>query len=328
MLKSNAEILLEVKNLTLELENFGKSIPILKNVDFSIHSNEVVALVGESGCGKSMTAMSIMKLLKSPPAKYSSGHILFNNEDLLSFSENRLREIRGNKISMIFQEPMISLNPIMTIESQIAECIKIHNKFSKHEINNRVINLLEQVHIPSAKERLKSYPSQFSGGMRQRIMIAMAVSCDPYLLIADEPTTALDVTIQAQILDLLMNFRQKNGMSILLITHDLGVVAEFADRIMVMYAGEIVEKADTLELFHSPKHPYTQGLLNSLPKLNDNRERLSTINGYVPSMGRLPNGCRFHTRCKYEMAICKESSPEIREIQDGHYVKCFYDIDS
>jgi peptide/nickel transport system ATP-binding protein len=319
----DSDELLRIENLSLEFETVESSIQALNHISFSINKDEIVALVGESGCGKSVTAMSIMRLLKTPPARYIEGRILFNGEDLLAASDRRLREIRGNKISMIFQEPMTSLNPIMTIESQVAESLSIHTIASKKEIKNKVVELLQKVRIPSASERVKSYPTQFSGGMRQRVMIAMAISCNPDLLIADEPTTALDVTIQAQILELLRQLKQETHMSILLITHDLGVVAEFADRVMVMYAGEIVEMARTIELFRSPQHPYTQGLLNSLPKLNDKAERLSAIPGYVPSLSRLPSGCRFHPRCKYALPICSSSSPEIKHIADGHLVRCF-----
>jgi len=317
------ELLLHIEDLSLEFETIESSVKVLKNVGFSIRRNEIVALVGESGCGKSVTAMSIMRLLRTPPARYTGGRILFNEQDLLTVSEREMREIRGNKISMIFQEPMTSLNPVMTIEAQVAESLDIHQSLSKSETTEKVVDLLQKVRIPSARERLKNYPTQFSGGMRQRIMIAMAISCDPDLLIADEPTTALDVTIQAQILELLAQLKEETHMSILLITHDLGVVAEFADRVIVMYAGEIVEEAVTLELYKNPKHPYTKGLLNSLPKLGDDAPRLSAIDGYVPSLSKLPSGCPFHPRCPYAMPKCSQDVPMVKEVEPNHLVRCF-----
>lgn len=317
------EPLLHIEDLSLEFETVESSVKVLKKVGFSIRRDEIVALVGESGCGKSVTAMSIMRLLRTPPARYTGGKVLFSGQDLLTVSEREMREIRGNKISMIFQEPMTSLNPVMTIEAQVAESLDIHQSLSRSETTEKVVDLLQKVRIPSARERLKNYPTQFSGGMRQRIMIAMAISCDPDLLIADEPTTALDVTIQAQILELLAQLKEETHMSILLITHDLGVVAEFADRVIVMYAGEIVEEAVTLELYKNPKHPYTKGLLNSLPKLGDDAPRLSAIDGYVPSLSKLPSGCPFHPRCSHAMPRCSQKAPILKEVEPNHLVRCF-----
>ncbi len=315
--------LLSVEHLSLSFETTESSVVVLDDISLAIGKDEIVALVGESGCGKSVTAMSIMRLLHSPPAQYKGGNIYFQGEDLLKSSDRHLRDIRGNRISMIFQEPMTSLNPVLTIGDQVAESLTLHNKLTKEETLKAVVDLLEKVRIPGARQRLKSFPTQYSGGMRQRIMIAMAISCKPDLLIADEPTTALDVTIQAQILELLKTLKRETSMSILLITHDLGVVAEFSERIIVMYAGQIVESASTRELFKTPLHPYTQGLLNSLPKLHNLETRLKTIEGYVPSLGKLPVGCHFHPRCSHVMPICRESCPPIIEIKQGHTCRCF-----
>ncbi len=296
--------------------------PILDKVSYSVGQNEILAVVGESGCGKSVTAMSIMRLLRTPPAQYLGGEILFHGEDMLTMEPKALRNIRGNKISMIFQEPLTSLNPVLTIGAQVGEALSLHGNFSREEIRRKSIELLEQVRIPSAEKRLKSYPGQFSGGMRQRIMIAMAIACRPELLIADEPTTALDVTSQAQILKLLKQLQAEEKMSIILITHDLGVVAEFAQRVVVMYAGQIVEGAPTRELFKNPLHPYTQGLLNSLPKLGPAAGReLTTIEGSVPSARNMPKGCRFNPRCPHAMPICAQQEPPMVSFA-GRQCKC------
>lgn len=295
--------------------------PILDKVSFSVARNEILAVVGESGCGKSVTAMSVMRLLKTPPAQYLGGSILFHNQDLLKLPTKQLRQIRGNKISMIFQEPLTSLNPVMTIGDQVAEAISLHTNLNKKEIEARTIELLHNVRIPSPETRLKNYPGQYSGGMRQRIMIAMAIACNPEILIADEPTTALDVTIQAQILKLLKTLQKETGMSIILITHDLGVVAESAHRVVVMYAGQIIEVATTKELFSRPLHPYSQGLLESLPKVNHTEDKLKTIEGSVPGARNMPRGCRFHPRCSHVMPVCVETEPEMMSM-DGRLCKC------
>lgn len=316
------EKLLEIKNLSVGFTSENGVKPILNNINLQIDKNEIVALVGESGCGKSVTAKSIIRLLKTPPTVYMNGSIMFNDKDLLEIDEKALRKIRGNQISMIFQEPLTSLNPVLTIGNQVGEAISLHQKLSRREIKEKTIEMLEKVKIPSPEKRLNSYPGQFSGGMRQRIMIAMAIACQPQLLIADEPTTALDVTIQAQILKLMKQVQEDSKMSIMLITHDLGVVAEFAQRVVVMYAGQIVETALTKELFKNPQHPYTKGLLKSLPKLNDSNNRLDTIEGSVPTVKNMPKGCRFHPRCPYAMEECVNVEPEIYQLDDKHTCKC------
>lgn len=315
------EPILKIKDLSLGFGGTRLVTPILDKVSFSVTRNEILAVVGESGCGKSVTAMSIMRLLKTPPAQYLGGSIIFHNEDLLKLPPNQLRKIRGNKISMIFQEPLTSLNPVMTIGDQVAEAISLHTDLNKKEIKARTIELLQNVRIPAPETRLNNYPGQYSGGMRQRIMIAMAIACNPEILIADEPTTALDVTIQAQILKLLKTLQKETDMSIILITHDLGVVAESAHRVVVMYAGQILEVATTKELFSKPLHPYSQGLLESLPKINPTGEKLKTIEGSVPGARNMPKGCRFHPRCSFVMPICVETEPEMVSV-DGRLCKC------
>ena len=316
------DIILEIDNLSLGFGKKTKVSKILDRVSFSIQKNERLALVGESGCGKSITAMSVMRLLKTPPAQYLGGSINFHGKDLLRMTSKQLQNICGNKISMIFQEPLTSLNPIMTIGGQVGEALILHNKYSKAEVHQKSIELLKSVRIPSPESRLKNYPGQYSGGMRQRVMIAMAIACHPEVLIADEPTTALDVTIQAQILKLLKELQNEEEMSIILITHDLGVVAEFADRVVVMYAGQILEEASTKELFRNPLHPYTQGLLDSLPKVDSGKRKLKAIKGNVPTANNMPNGCRFHPRCPHVMQICIDSEPEMIDKGD-HKCKCF-----
>lgn len=319
----NQEIL-QIKDLSMGFESRSRMTPILDRVSLSVHKNEIVAIVGESGCGKSVTAKSIMRLLKTPPAKYTDGEILFHGEDLLGMNEKQLCSIRGDRISMIFQEPLTSLNPVLTIGDQIGEVFRLHTNMTRAQIRTETIELLKKVRIPSPETRLKSYPGQFSGGMRQRIMIAMAIACKPEMLIADEPTTALDVTIQAQILALIKQISRQTQMSCILITHDLGVVAEFAQRVLVMYAGQLIEQADTVELFGSPLHPYTKGLLASLPKINDAAMRLQAIHGNVPSASEMPVGCRFHTRCQLAQTICKEQEPQMRQVKPGHSCKCHF----
>lgn len=292
------------------------------DISFSVYPGETVALVGESGSGKSMTALSIMQLINKP-GRIVNGNITVNDKNLISLKPKQMTNIRGNDIAMIFQEPMTALNPVYTIGNQIIEVIRKHKRVSKREAEMRAIELLKIVGLPRAEEVMKEYPHQLSGGMRQRVMIAIAISCEPQLLIADEPTTALDVTIQAQILDLLKDMQERFGMSILLITHDLGVVSEYADRVMVMYGGQIVEQAETQCLLRTTKHPYTQGLLASLPHIDQDVDRLGTIKGTVPPAFNFPKGCRFSTRCPYVMEKCKQSNPELIEVEPGYFVRCY-----
>ncbi|HEX6594858.1 MAG TPA: ABC transporter ATP-binding protein [Bacillota bacterium] len=298
---------------------------IAKAVDdlsLSILPGETVALVGESGSGKSMTALSVMKLINKP-GRIVDGTILLNGKELTHYSDKQMEHIRGQEMAMIFQEPMTALNPVFTIGSQISEILRKHKKMSKTAARKRTIELLNVVGIPRAEEIIHDYPHQLSGGMRQRVMIAMAISCEPKLLIADEPTTALDVTIQAQILDLMVELKHKFQMALLLITHDLGIVSQYADRVMVMYGGQIVEQAKTSELLESTKHPYTRGLLKSLPRLDLDKERLEMIKGTVPSADRFPDGCRFSTRCPYVMKTCHHKNPDLRKVQEDYFVRCY-----
>jgi len=291
-------------------------------VSFEIPKGKTLGLVGESGCGKSVTALSIMRLVPSPPGKIEGGSIYLGETDLLKLSEPRMRKVRGNDISMIFQEPMTSLNPVFTVGNQIMEVLRLHQKMRKREARGKTIELLRQVGIPLPEQRINEYPHQLSGGMKQRVMIAMALACNPELLIADEPTTALDVTIQAQLLDLLRELQEQLRMSILLITHDLGVIAETADSVAVMYAGKIVEYASAEKLFGSPKHPYTLGLFGSLPRLGKKRGKLAVIPGNVPNPLYFPPGCRFNPRCPRVMDICRKEEPLLKNIADGHKAAC------
>ncbi len=320
----SSDPLLEIENLCTFFHTEDNIVKSVRNVDLSIHKGETLALVGESGCGKSVTALSVMRLIPTPPGKFESGSILFNGQDLLKASEAELQSIRGNEVSMIFQEPMTSLNPIFTVGAQIIEAICLHQDKTESQARDLALKVLHQVAIPSPEIRINQYPHELSGGMKQRVMIAMAVVCRPALLIADEPTTALDVTIQAQILDLLDQLRKETQMAILLITHNLGIVAQYADRVIVMYSGEIVESAPVGELFASPSHPYTQGLLNSLPK-DDPCTRLETIPGSVPHPAYLPLGCAFHPRCKEKMDLCAEKLPPLGPINTigTHHVACW-----
>lgn len=301
-------------------------VPAIDNVSFSINRNETVAVVGESGCGKSVTALTIMRLIKSPPGKIEQGSVIFEGEDLLVASEQRMREIRGNDIAMIFQEPMTSLNPVLTIGEQIAEAIVIHQSISYRAAREKAVELLQKVEIPAARQRMDEYPHQMSGGMRQRVMIAMALSCNPKLLIADEPTTALDVTIQAQLMLLMQGLRDEMGMGIMLITHDLGVVANMADRVIVMYAGQIVEEAPVRDLFANPNHPYTQGLLRSVPRLDERVDTLHVIKGTVPNLLYLPPGCRFNPRCPYAQEKCTLEEPNLIDTGEQHKVRCWFPL--
>ncbi len=322
------EKILEVKGLQTSFFTEGGQVRAVDNVSFDVYKGRTLGIVGESGCGKSVTSLSIMRLIPSPPGKIIGGEILFNGRDLLKLPMNEMRKIRGNEISMIFQEPMTSLNPVFTIGNQLVEAILLHQDLSKSAALDRAVEMLKLVGIPSPEKRVKDYPHQLSGGMRQRVMIAMALSCDPQMLIADEPTTALDVTIQAQILDLLRSLQDKVGLAIMLITHDLGVVAEMAHEVAVMYAGKVVERAPVKEIFASPKHPYTQGLLNSIPVMSKDptgkikKSRLEPIPGIVPNMLDLPVGCRFQERCKYVVDACKTVEPELLAAGTDRWVRC------
>ncbi len=314
-------MLMEIKNLKTEFKLKKGVVNAVNDVSFSIGKGEILAIVGESGSGKSVTALSIMGLV-SEPGRITGGEILFRGNDLTKLPLNELQKIRGDQISMIFQEPMTSLNPVHRIKDQLMESIITHMKLSNKEALDHAVEMLRLVGIPSPEKRANDFPHQMSGGMRQRAMIAMALSCHPELLIADEPTTALDVTIQAQILDLLYGLREKLNMAVLLITHDLGVVSEAADRVIVMYCGKIVEEAEVKTLFTSPRHPYTIGLMESIPKLNDERERLYMIKGMVPNPMRMPKGCAFSDRCDKCMDICREKMPALSE-KEGSKVRCF-----
>ncbi|NLG78484.1 MAG: ABC transporter ATP-binding protein [Firmicutes bacterium] len=317
------ETLLEVRDLKTYFYTEDGVVPAVDGVSFSVDKGETIGIVGESGCGKSVTSLSVMRLIPNPPGKVVGGEIIFEGENILEKSEAEMRHIRGNEISMIFQEPMTSLNPVFTIGDQIMEAIMLHQKVGKREARKKTIEMLKLVGIPSAEKRVDEYPHQMSGGMRQRVMIAMALSCNPKLLIADEPTTALDVTIQAQILDLMLKLKEDLGTAIMLITHDLGVIAETVNKVVVMYAGKIVESADVVSIFKKPEHPYTLGLLGSIPKVNEDRERLQVIEGVVPNPFDMPTGCRFHPRCSFVRDICKEEEPELVDVEDGHQVRCW-----
>ncbi|MCF2647139.1 MULTISPECIES: ABC transporter ATP-binding protein [Bacillaceae] len=314
--------LLEVNNLHVSFASYGGEVQAVRGVNFSLKKGETLAIVGESGCGKSVTSQTIMRLIPSPPGKIKDGSILYKGKDLTKLREEEMRGIRGSSISMIFQDPMTALNPTLTIGDQIMEGIKQHKQISKVEAKSKAIEMLELVGIPNPEMRLKQYPHQFSGGMRQRIVIAMALICEPEILIADEPTTALDVTIQAQILDLFREIQQKRDVSIILITHDLGVVAQVADRVAVMYAGKIVEMGNRRDIFYSPQHPYTRGLLNSVPRLDQEGE-LVPIDGTPPDLFSPPEGCSFTARCPYAMEVCKRVYPLESNLNDHHQINCW-----
>ena len=318
------ENLLEVKHLRTEFFSSKKSsVTAVDDVNFEIKKGEIVGLVGESGCGKSVTSLSIMQLLKDTPGKVTNGEIIFQGRNLLDASKKEMLDIRGDKMSMIFQEPMSSLNPSMRIDKQMIEGIRLHTPLTKAEARKKSADILSQVGIPDPQRVLKNYPHQLSGGMSQRVMIAMAMSCEPDLLIADEPTTALDVTIQAQILELMKKIQQDKGMSILLITHDLGVVAEMCSRVIVMYAGKIVEEAPVEILFANPTHPYTQGLIASVPKLGSGVKVLPSIPGSVPDLSAMPKGCRFAPRCKYATEKCHQEQPELLSVGEKQKCRCW-----
>jgi peptide/nickel transport system ATP-binding protein len=315
--------LLEVEDLRTEFATDEGTVRAVDGVSFSVPEGATFGVVGESGCGKSVTALSILRLV-APPGRIAGGRIAYRGRDLLTLPDAEMRDIRGHKISMIFQEPATALNPVMPAGEQVAEAIRLHRKASRAEARAATIELFRRVGIPLPEERVDSYPHQMSGGMRQRVMIAMALACRPDLLIADEPTTALDVTIQAQILDLLADLRRELGMSVLLITHDLGVVAETCERVLVMYAGQVVEESDTAALFARPRHPYTIGLLRSLPRAGERVDRLREIPGMVPPLTRLPAGCRFRDRCDRASERCAAEEPALVRDGDGRQVRCFH----
>jgi len=318
----NSEKTIEIKNLKTHFFTEYGRIPAVDGVDFELLKGEVLGLVGESGCGKSVLALSILRLVPDPPGKIISGEINFSGKNIISLPEREMRKIRGNRISMVFQEPMTSFNPVFNIGNQIKECLILHKGFKKKEAWEKAIELLYQVGMKRPEEVMKRYPHQLSGGMLQRAMIAMAISCKPSLLIADEPTTALDVSVQAQILDLLLKLKEELNMSIILITHDLGVVSEMADWVAVMYTGKIQEFAKVEDIFKNPLHPYTIGLLNSLPQFNSSG-KLNAIEGNVPDFLELPMGCKFNPRCPKVSSICKEIEPNLEQVSEKHWVRCY-----
>jgi peptide/nickel transport system ATP-binding protein len=316
--------ILQIKDLKVSFQSGRKLLPAVDGISFNLKEGEILGIVGESGSGKSVTSLAAMGLIPSPPGKIENGQIIFEGKDLKNNTEKEWRKVRGNQISMIFQEPMTSLNPLFTIGNQVIEAIRLHTDFSKREALIRGLELLRLVGIPRAEGILKEYPHQLSGGMRQRIMIAMAMACNPKVLIADEPTTALDVTIQAQILALMKDLNKKTNTSIILITHDLGVVAEICERVIVMYSGQIVEQGDVRTILKNPHHPYTKGLLQSVPELRGKKDRLYSIPGTVPAPGTIQHGCRFAPRCSEAFGRCQEEEPKLRNLEnDEHEVRCF-----
>src|SRR5215510_4127933 len=323
---NNNQPLLEIRNLKTYFYTEDGIVRAVDGVDIEVYPGEVLGIVGESGCGKSVTSLSIMRLI-SKPGKIDAGEILLDGENLLNLSEEDMSKVRGNRISMIFQQPQTALNPVFKVGDQLAEVLNVHQDMGKEAGWKRAVALLKMVGVPDPERRAEAFPHELSGGMAQRVMIAMALACVPELLIADEPTTALDVNIQAQILDLMRDLRREMGTSVVLITHDLGVVAEMADRVAVMYAGEIVEQTDVNTLFDQPLHPYTQGLIGSIPILGEIKEKLDVIPGTVPNLVNLPPGCRFAPRCqarfKYNCTICAEVKPELTEVKPGHFVRCW-----
>ncbi|KNH19793.1 peptide ABC transporter ATP-binding protein [Priestia megaterium] len=317
------EKMIQIKNLHVQFSTYGGRVQAVRGVSFDLHKGETLAIVGESGCGKSVTSQSIMRLIPTPPGKITSGSILFKGQDLTKLSEKKMRDIRGADISMIFQDPMTALNPTLRVGEQISENIMQHENISKEKAKQKAFEMLELVGIPNPKERLKQYPHEFSGGMRQRIVIAMALVCNPEVLIADEPTTALDVTIQAQILELFKDIQQKTDVSIVLITHDLGVVAQVTDRVAVMYAGKIVEIGTRRDIFYTPQHPYTKGLLRSVPRLDLYESELVPIAGSPPDLFAPPSGCSFAPRCPYVMEVCDRMYPVSTKLKESHQVHCW-----
>jgi len=320
-----SERLLDIRSLKTHFATDDGMVRAVEGVDLTIDRGETVGVVGESGCGKTVTAHSVLKLIPMPPGRIVAGQILWRGRDLVPLDTDEMRHIRSREIAIVFQEPMTSLNPVYTVGDQIAEVIRLHEKVGRRAALDKTVEMLRLVHIPNAERRVRDYPHQFSGGMRQRVMIAMALSCNPQLLIADEPTTALDVTIQAQILDLLAEMKSRFGMAIMLITHAMGVVAETAQRVVVMYAGKVIEEAPVGELFKNPRHPYTQGLIRSIPRIDTaaiRKPKLEAIAGVVPSLLDPPAGCRFAPRCKFAMDICRAAPPPLREVAPGHKVAC------
>jgi len=314
--------LLQVENLVTKFKTADGKLSAVRGVSFSVDRKETLCIVGESGCGKSITSLTIMGLLPSN-GEISEGRINFEGTELTNLKKEELRKLRGNKMAMIFQEPMTALNPVFTVGYQLREPLMIHKGLTKGEANKEGIDLLKQVGIPYPEKRMKQYPHELSGGMRQRVMIAIALACKPSLLIADEPTTALDVTIQSQILDLINDLKEELGMGVILVTHDMGVVAEVADRVMVMYAGEKVEEADVETIFNNPQHPYTRGLLKSVPNVDDKEHTLDPIPGTLPNLNEQINGCRFHPRCEFATDKCRSQEPKTFELKNGHLVKCW-----
>ena len=319
----SSEPLLQVQDLQVTFKTDLADVRAVRGVSFDVYPGETVGIVGESGSGKSVTNLALMGLVPKPPGRIDGGQVWYDGQNLLELDERSMQSIRGHKIAMIFQDPMTALNPLMTVGQQLTEMTRLHLGLSKSAANDQAADMLELVGISNAKKRLRDYPHQFSGGMRQRVMIAMALSCQPDLLIADEPTTALDVTIQAQILELLRELQEKRGTSIIMITHDLGVVAEICDRVLVMYAGQVVEKAEVKELFANPQHPYTKGLLRSLPRFDQVTDSLYAIPGQPPDLGNLPAGCAFRDRCDVSVEQCSQEAPELYSLHDGRLVSCF-----
>ena len=315
--------ILEVRNLSTSFDTDEGRLRVVQGVSFRLEKGQTLCIVGESGCGKSVTGFSLMRLLPSPPAKIESGEVLYKGTDLLQLTENEMKHLRGNDLAMIFQEPMTSLNPVLTIGNQLCETIVRHQDMSKSEAKSLAISMLEKVGMSEAKMRMSVYPHQLSGGMKQRVMIAMALCCRPEVLIADEPTTALDVTIQAQILELLKELQEREGMAMIMITHDLAVVSEVADEVLVMYASQVVEKASVDDLFNHAQHPYTQGLLKAIPQLGQRVERLNEIAGQVPKPSDFPKGCHFADRCPKVNARCREQKPSLKNLSEKHAVACF-----
>ncbi len=319
-----AEPLLQIKELETHFFTSEGVVRAVNGVSYDVQPGETLGLVGESGSGKSVSALSLMRLIPNPPGKIVGGEVIFDGESLLEVDDARMREIRGNDIAMVFQEPMTSLNPVLTIGRQLTEALELHMSLKRRAAETRAIELLHLVGIPAAEERLHDYPHQFSGGMRQRVMIAMALSCDPKLLLADEPTTALDVTIQAQVLEVMARLSRELGTAVIVITHNLGVVARYADRVNVMYAGRIVESGSANEIYHNPRHAYTLGLLESVPRLDARTGRLIPIEGVPPDLTNLPVGCAFEPRCRFATDICREERPELTEVFEGHKMACWH----
>ena len=322
------EPILEVQNLEVNFHTLDGVVHAVNNVSYSVDPGQTLGIVGESGCGKSVSVLSIMRLIQEPPGKIKQGKILFQGEDLLTYSEEQMQKVRGAEIGMVFQDPMTYLNPVLTIGRQISEALVVHKGMTYQEADEVTVDLLNVVGIPKPAERIRDYPHQFSGGMRQRVMIAMALSCNPRVLIADEPTTALDVTIQAQIVELTKSLQENLGMAVLWITHDLGVVADLADKVVVLYAGYVVEEADVFQLYENPRHPYTNFLLKSLPRVDDQRrsERLATIPGFPPDGVTVFPGCPLAPRCKFAVDRCRQENPALRQIDENHRIACWVDI--